>query len=89
MGYPKEIYSVVTQKWLVSTALQENPPRKGRKKTDSDEHVSMMGIEVNMQDLFNRFTFDNICMFVLCTDPGMLCIDFHEESYVATFEEVD
>ena len=36
------------------------------------EHVSVTGMEVDMQDLFTRFTFDNICMFVLGMDPGML-----------------
>ena len=49
----------------------------------------MTGMEVDMQDLFTRFTFDNICMFVLGMDPGMLSIEFREESYVTAFDEIE
>ena len=53
------------------------------------DHVSALGIEVDMQDLFTRFTFDNICIFVLGTDPGVLSIEFREESYVKAFDEIE
>ncbi|PIN13097.1 Cytochrome P450 CYP4/CYP19/CYP26 subfamily [Handroanthus impetiginosus] len=33
------------------------------------------GIDADLQDIFHRFTFDNICKLVLDYDPCSLCID--------------
>ncbi|KAA8523444.1 hypothetical protein F0562_009867 [Nyssa sinensis] len=38
------------------------------------DRVSELGIVVDLQDLFQRFTFDSICILVLGYDPGSLSI---------------
>ena len=39
------------------------------------EHVSRLGTEVDLQDVFQRFTFDNTCLLVLGFDPNCLFVD--------------
>ncbi|KAL1820910.1 hypothetical protein ACET3Z_015779 [Daucus carota] len=39
------------------------------------DHVSEHGIEVDLQDVFQRLAFDNICMLVLDHDPQSLSLD--------------
>lgn len=49
----------------------------------------LMGMAVDRQDLFSRFVFDNICIFVLGMDANMLSIEFHQESDVTAFEKIE
>ncbi|PIN00373.1 Cytochrome P450 CYP4/CYP19/CYP26 subfamily [Handroanthus impetiginosus] len=39
------------------------------------EHFLKQGIDADLQDIFQRFTFDSICKLVLDCDPCSLCID--------------
>ncbi|KAI4323547.1 hypothetical protein L6164_023143 [Bauhinia variegata] len=39
-------------------------------------HVEKNGIQVDLQEVFNRLSFDNICSVVLGFDPHCLSIDF-------------
>ncbi|XP_021838509.2 alkane hydroxylase MAH1 [Spinacia oleracea] len=39
------------------------------------DHASKNSIEVDLQDLFQRFTFDTICIIAMDHDPGSLSID--------------
>lgn len=39
------------------------------------EHFSERGTAFDLQDIFQRFTFDNICKLVLEYDPDSLCVD--------------
>ncbi|CAK7337124.1 unnamed protein product [Dovyalis caffra] len=45
------------------------------------EHVSRQGLVVDLQDLFQRFTFDATCMIVTGHDPGCLSIDLPEVAF--------
>ncbi|XP_059666679.1 alkane hydroxylase MAH1-like [Cornus florida] len=38
------------------------------------DHISELGTEVDLQELFQRFTFDGICILLLGYDPGSLSI---------------
>nr|GEW48323.1 alkane hydroxylase MAH1-like [Tanacetum cinerariifolium] len=40
------------------------------------ESVSGNGVEVDLQDIFQRFTFDTICKLLFDNDPKSLCLDF-------------
>ncbi|XP_021850062.2 alkane hydroxylase MAH1-like [Spinacia oleracea] len=40
------------------------------------DHVSQNSIDVDLQDLFARFTFDTICTIVMDYDPRSLSVDF-------------
>ncbi|KNA10664.1 hypothetical protein SOVF_142100 [Spinacia oleracea] len=40
------------------------------------DHVSTLGIQVNLQDLFARFTFDAGCTIMMDHDPNTLSVDF-------------
>lgn len=40
------------------------------------DHVSKQGLEIDLQDLFERFTFDTICTIIMNYDPRSLSIDF-------------
>ncbi|XP_073125786.1 alkane hydroxylase MAH1-like [Henckelia pumila] len=39
------------------------------------DHFCGQGKDFDLQEIFQRFTFDNICKLVLDYDPGSLCID--------------
>ncbi|PIN04524.1 Cytochrome P450 CYP4/CYP19/CYP26 subfamily [Handroanthus impetiginosus] len=39
------------------------------------DYYSKQGIAVDLQDIFQRFTFDNICKLVFNYDPGTLSVD--------------
>ncbi|KAI4323413.1 hypothetical protein L6164_023021 [Bauhinia variegata] len=52
-------------------------------------HVQKQGTEVDLQDVFNRFTFDNICFMVLGFDPNCLSIHFPEVSCEKAFNEAE
>ncbi|XP_027358756.1 alkane hydroxylase MAH1-like [Abrus precatorius] len=53
------------------------------------DHVHQQGIVVDLQDVFNRFTFDNICSIVLGYDPNCLSIDFPEVACEKAFNEAE
>ncbi|KAJ1388322.1 Cytochrome P450 [Sesbania bispinosa] len=53
------------------------------------DHVQQQGIVVDLQDVFNRFTFDNICSIVLGYDPNCLSIDFPEVACEKAFNEIE
>ncbi|XWS32723.1 hypothetical protein CRYUN_Cryun22dG0014400 [Craigia yunnanensis] len=40
------------------------------------QHVSTMGIEVNLEDVFQRFDYDNMSLFGLGFDPNSLTVEF-------------
>uniref|UniRef100_A0A5B7BF20 Unspecific monooxygenase n=1 Tax=Davidia involucrata TaxID=16924 RepID=A0A5B7BF20_DAVIN len=39
------------------------------------DHVSELGLQVDLQDLLQRFSYDTICILALGYDPSSLCID--------------
>jgi len=51
------------------------------------DHVQQQGRVVDLQDVFNRFTFDNICSIVLGNDPNCLSIDFPEVAIEKAFNQ--
>ncbi|KAI4346811.1 hypothetical protein L6164_007677 [Bauhinia variegata] len=53
------------------------------------DHVQKQGVEVDLQDVFNRFTFDNICFTVLGYDPNCLSIDFPKVTCEKAFNEAE
>ncbi|CAL5186284.1 unnamed protein product [Lathyrus oleraceus] len=53
-------------------------------------HVQQQdGSVVDLQDVFNRFTFDNICLIVLGHDPNCLSTDFPEVAYEKAFNQAE
>ncbi|GMJ04266.1 cytochrome P450, family 96, subfamily A, polypeptide 10 [Hibiscus trionum] len=40
------------------------------------EHVAKQGLVVNLEDVFQRFTFDSTCILVTGYDPGCLSVEF-------------
>jgi cytochrome P450 len=53
-------------------------------------HVQQQkGSVVDLQDVFNRFTFDNICLIVLGHDPNCLSIDFPEVAAEKAFNQAE
>ncbi|RYR07155.1 hypothetical protein Ahy_B05g074474 [Arachis hypogaea] len=53
------------------------------------EDVRQHEIEVDLQDIFNRFTFDNICNIVLGYDPNCLSIEFPQVACEKAFNEAE
>lgn len=51
------------------------------------DHVQQQGEMVDLQDVFNRFTFDNICSTIVGHDPKCLSIDFPEVAIERAFNE--
>ncbi|CAL5186287.1 unnamed protein product [Lathyrus oleraceus] len=52
-------------------------------------HVQQLGLMVDLQDIFNRFTFDNICLIVLGNDPNCLSLDFPEIAVEKAFNQAE
>ncbi|XP_027355484.1 alkane hydroxylase MAH1-like [Abrus precatorius] len=55
-------------------------------------HASKTGSHVDLQDIFQRFTFDNICSMVLGFDPSCLpnkFIEFSEVAYEKAFNKME
>ncbi|XP_061370975.1 alkane hydroxylase MAH1-like [Gastrolobium bilobum] len=53
------------------------------------DHVRQQGTVVDLQDVLNRFTFDNICSIVLGHDPNCLSIDFPQVACEKAFNEAE
>ncbi|KAI5442265.1 alkane hydroxylase MAH1 [Lathyrus oleraceus] len=53
------------------------------------DHVQRQGLVVDLQDIFNRFTFDNICSIVLGCDPNCLSIEFPDVACEKAFNQIE
>uniref|UniRef100_A0A1W7HBU4 Cytochrome P450 n=1 Tax=Scoparia dulcis TaxID=107240 RepID=A0A1W7HBU4_SCODU len=53
------------------------------------EHVSKQGLVVDLQDLFQRFTFDTTCILVTGYDPGCLSIELPDVPFSKAMDEVE
>ncbi|KAJ4848361.1 hypothetical protein Tsubulata_012740 [Turnera subulata] len=51
------------------------------------EHVAEHGLVVDLQDLFQRFTFDATCLIVTGHDPGCLSISFPEVAFSKAMDD--
>lgn len=52
------------------------------------DQMQERGMQVNLQDVFRRFTFDTICSIVMGFDPKCLAIDFPRFVYRRAFDQV-
>ncbi|KAL5977169.1 hypothetical protein ACLOJK_021511 [Asimina triloba] len=50
-------------------------------------HLESRGQHVDMQDVFQRFTFDSTCSLVLGDDPGCLSLDFPDVPIVKAMDD--
>ncbi|CAL5186280.1 unnamed protein product [Lathyrus oleraceus] len=53
------------------------------------DHVQQQGSVVDLQDVFNRFTFDNICSIVLGCDPNCLSIELPDVACEKAFDQIE
>ncbi|KAH9718177.1 cytochrome P450 family 96 subfamily A polypeptide 10 [Citrus sinensis] len=53
------------------------------------DHMSKQGTTVDLQDLFQRFTFDSTSLFVTGYDPGCLSIEFPKVRFLMALEDVE
>ncbi|KAK7260680.1 hypothetical protein RIF29_26927 [Crotalaria pallida] len=53
------------------------------------DHAQQHGTVMDLQEVFNRFTFDNICSIVLGFDPNCLSIDFPDVACEKAFNEAE
>ncbi|KAB1216201.1 Cytochrome P450 86B1 [Morella rubra] len=88
-SYRKLIHSLIKRR-----EFQLFQERSMRKKVTQGlfpvlEHVSRQGTEVDLQDIFQRFTFDNTCLLVLGFDPNCLSIELPEVDYRTAFDLVE
>ncbi|CAI0457839.1 unnamed protein product [Linum tenue] len=52
------------------------------------DHLAENGDESDLQDIFQRFTFDAICIIVMGLDPRSLNIDFHDAPLAKAFDDI-
>ncbi|KAM0034092.1 putative cytochrome P450 [Helianthus debilis subsp. tardiflorus] len=52
-------------------------------------HVASKGVVVDMQDVFQRLTFDTTCMFVTGYDPECLSLDFKDVPFSRALDEAE
>ncbi|CAI8583256.1 unnamed protein product [Vicia faba] len=53
------------------------------------DHFQQQGSVVDLQDVFNRFTFDNICSIVLGCDPNCLSIELPNVACEKAFDQIE
>ncbi|KAJ0110690.1 hypothetical protein Patl1_02838 [Pistacia atlantica] len=53
------------------------------------DHASKLGITLDIQEVFQRFTFDNICQLVLGFDPASLCVGFPSVEYEQAYKVLE
>ncbi|KAF8411567.1 hypothetical protein HHK36_004122 [Tetracentron sinense] len=53
------------------------------------EHVSGLSLVVDLQDVFQRFTFDTTCMLVTGYDPGCLSIEFPDVPFAKALDDAE
>ncbi|XP_058773098.1 alkane hydroxylase MAH1-like [Vicia villosa] len=53
------------------------------------DHVQQQGLVVDLQDIFNRFTFDNICSIVLGCDPNCLSVELPDVACEKAFNQIE
>ncbi|KAJ8420636.1 hypothetical protein Cgig2_003435 [Carnegiea gigantea] len=53
------------------------------------DHISKQGLEIDLQDLFQRFTFDITCTIILGHDPKSLCINLPNHPFYALHDGED
>ncbi|KAF8411568.1 hypothetical protein HHK36_004123 [Tetracentron sinense] len=53
------------------------------------DHVSKQSLVVDLQDVFQRFTFDSICILASGSDPGCLSIDFPDVPFSKALDDVE
>ncbi|KAI7979668.1 Alkane hydroxylase MAH1 [Camellia lanceoleosa] len=52
-------------------------------------HVSEQGLIVDLQDLFQRFTFDTSCILITSYDPGCLSIEFPDVPFAKAMDDAE
>ncbi|XWS41460.1 hypothetical protein CRYUN_Cryun17cG0083900 [Craigia yunnanensis] len=53
------------------------------------EHVAKGGLVVNVEDVFQRFTFDATCILVTDYDPGCLSVEFPEVLFSKALDDAE
>ncbi|KAF8019105.1 hypothetical protein BT93_H3858 [Corymbia citriodora subsp. variegata] len=53
------------------------------------DELSRRGVVVDLQDLFQRFTFDSACRFVTGFDPGSLSVEFPEVPFSKALDDAE
>ncbi|KAK3419135.1 hypothetical protein EUGRSUZ_H04860 [Eucalyptus grandis] len=53
------------------------------------DELSQRGVAVDLQDLFQRFTFDSACRFVTGFDPGSLSVEFPEVPFSRALDDAE
>ncbi|KAL5860546.1 hypothetical protein ACOSQ4_001842 [Xanthoceras sorbifolium] len=53
------------------------------------EHVAKLGIEVDLQEVFQRFTFDTTCLMLLGFDPNCLSVEFPEVAFGKAYGDMN
>ncbi|XVF14032.1 hypothetical protein REPUB_Repub09cG0021400 [Reevesia pubescens] len=53
------------------------------------EHIVKQGIEVDLEDVLQRFDYDNICLLALGFDPKALSVSFPEVPSKAAFNDIE
>ncbi|KAL1824806.1 hypothetical protein ACET3Z_011584 [Daucus carota] len=53
------------------------------------DHVSKKGLVVDMQDVFQRLSFDTTCMFVTGYDPMSLSVEFPDVPFSKALDDVE
>ncbi|CAN4106792.1 unnamed protein product [Withania somnifera] len=53
------------------------------------DHVCNKGVVVDLQDLFQRFTFDTTCILITGYDPGCVSIDFPDVPFSKAMDDAE
>lgn len=53
------------------------------------DYVASKAVVVDMQDVFQRLTFDTTCMFVTGYDPGCLSVDFKDVPFSRAMDDAE
>ncbi|CAJ1946609.1 unnamed protein product [Sphenostylis stenocarpa] len=81
------LHSLIKQKRFESLVDQTVQKKVHTSLLPILDHAQQQRRVVDLQDIFNRFTFDNICSTIVGHDPKCLSIDFPEVAIEKAFNE--
>ncbi|XP_028786616.1 alkane hydroxylase MAH1-like [Neltuma alba] len=87
-------HRILSQSLFKTRSFQMLMEKNVRKKVETSllpllDHVLREGIEVDLQDVFNRFNFDVVCSNILGYEPESLAIDFPRVACERAFTEAE
>ncbi|XP_004237624.1 alkane hydroxylase MAH1-like [Solanum lycopersicum] len=85
----KTTRSLVTHQQFYKFLIKTSRDKVEKGLVNVLDHVCNKGVIVDLQDLFQRFTFDTTCILVTGYDPGCVSIDFPHVPFSKALDDAE